>query len=109
MYQKKGLYLEYARAVKEVVDVPVFCAGRMDDPDMSSEAVSKGWIDIVSLGRPLLADPQWWVRYRTAQALQHLLAGAEGRLAQVRDAQEDRYARDILTQVMAERALGETQ
>ena len=58
---------------------------------------------------PLLADPQWWVRYRTAQALQHLLAGAEGRLAQVRDAQEDRYARDILTQVMAERALGETQ
>ena len=58
---------------------------------------------------PLLADPQWWVRYRTAQALQHLLAGGEAQLAQVRDAQHDRYARDILTQVMAERALGETQ
>ena len=58
---------------------------------------------------PLLTDPQWWVRYRTAQALQQLLAGGEERLAQVRDAQEDRYARDILTQVMAERALGETQ
>lgn len=58
---------------------------------------------------PLLADPQWWVRYRTAQALQHLLPGGEDRLAQVRDAQEDRFARDILTQVMAERALGETQ
>ncbi len=56
---------------------------------------------------PLLADPQWWVRYRTAQALQHLLAAE--RLTQVRDAQQDRYARDILTQVMAERALGETQ
>lgn len=56
---------------------------------------------------PLLADPQWWVRYRTAQALQHLLAAE--RLAQVRDAQQDRYARDILTQVMAERALGEPQ
>ena len=47
------------------------------------------------------------VRYRTAQALQHLLAAE--RLTQVRDAQQDRYARDILTQVMAERALGETQ
>ena len=58
---------------------------------------------------PLLTDPQWWVRYRTAQALQHLLAGGEAQLAKVRDAQEDRYARDILTQVMAERALGETQ
>lgn len=56
---------------------------------------------------PLLADPQWWVRYRTAQALQHLLAGEQ--LAQVRDAQQDRYARDILTQVIAERALGEPQ
>ncbi len=59
MYQQKGLYLPYARAVKEVVDVPVICAGRMDDPDMSSEAVEKGWIDIVSLGRPLLADPEY--------------------------------------------------
>jgi hypothetical protein len=56
---------------------------------------------------PLLADPQWWVRYRTAQALQHLLAGEQ--LAQVRDAQQDRFARDILTQVIAERALGEPQ
>lgn len=54
---------------------------------------------------PLLADAQWWVRYRTAQALQHLLEGSR-RLEQMRDAQEDRYARDILTQVMAERALG---
>jgi len=58
---------------------------------------------------PLLADPQWWVRYRTAQALQHLLGAAGDRLERLRDAQQDRYARDILTQVMAERALGETQ
>ena len=59
MYQEKGLYLPYARAVKEAVGVPVFCAGRMDNPDMASEAVKKGWIDVVSLGRPLLADPDY--------------------------------------------------
>lgn len=60
-----------------------------------------------ALLEPLLADPQWWVRYRTAQALQRLLAGEDGRLERLRDAQEDRYARDILTQVMAEQVLGE--
>lgn len=59
--------------------------------------------------QPLLADPQWWVRYRTAQALEHLFGGDAARLGRVRDAQEDRFARDILTQVMAERALGETR
>jgi hypothetical protein len=64
--------------------------------------------DAVAL-EPLLADPQWWVRYRTAQALEHLFRDDAGRLERVRDAQEDRYARDILTQVMAERALGETR
>lgn len=56
MYQEKGLYLEYAKAVKEVVGIPILCAGRMDDPEMAVQAVEKGWIDIVSLGRPLLAD-----------------------------------------------------
>ncbi|MBR6208527.1 MAG: FAD-dependent oxidoreductase [Oscillospiraceae bacterium] len=59
MYQEKGLYLPYARMVKEVVKCPILCAGRMDDPDLASDAVRKGWIDMVSLGRPLLADPDY--------------------------------------------------
>ena len=67
MYQKKGLYLEYAKAVKAVVDVPILCAGRLDDPDMSSEAVRSGWIDMVSLGRPLLADPDYVNKLRAGK------------------------------------------
>lgn len=59
MYQKKGLYIPYCKMVKNVVDVPVICAGRMDDPEISSKAVSDGACDIVSLGRPLLADPDY--------------------------------------------------
>lgn len=57
MYQKKGLYLPYTKLVKEAVDVPVICAGRMDNPDLALGAVNDGACDIVSLGRPLLADP----------------------------------------------------
>ena len=59
MYQKKGLYRPYAKLMKETVDVPVICAGRMDDPDMALEAIEKGETDMISLGRPLLADPDY--------------------------------------------------
>ena len=59
MYQKKGLYIPYCKMVKQAVDVPVICAGRMDNPELSSSAVRDGACDIVSLGRPLLADPDY--------------------------------------------------
>lgn len=59
MYQKKGLYIPYCKMVRDVVHVPILCAGRMDNPDLSSKAVSDGACDIVSLGRPLLADPDY--------------------------------------------------
>lgn len=59
MYQDKGLYMPYAKLVKENVDVPVLCAGRMDDPKMASQAIADEVCDVVSLGRPLLADPDY--------------------------------------------------
>lgn len=67
MYQKKGLYRKYAKAIKEVVDAPVLCAGRMDDSDMAVEAVQTGVCDIVSLGRPLLADPDYVNKLRAGK------------------------------------------
>lgn len=67
MYQEKGLYLPYARAVKENVDVPVFCAGRMDDPDRALRAIETGACDVISLGRPLLADPEYVNKLRSGQ------------------------------------------
>ena len=67
MYQKDGLYLKYAKAVKEVVKVPVICAGKLANPDLSSQAVKDGWIDIVSLGRPLLADANYANKLRSGR------------------------------------------
>ena len=67
MYQEKGLFRKYCRMVKEVVDVPVLCAGRMDNPDMASKAVEDGDCDIVSLGRPLLADPDYVNKLRSGR------------------------------------------
>lgn len=59
MYQEKGLYRPYAKLMKETVGVPIICAGRMDNPDMALEAIENGVCDIISLGRPLLADPDY--------------------------------------------------
>ena len=57
----------YCKMVKEVVNVPVLCAGRMDDPDMALEALEKGECDIISLGRPLLADPDYVNKLRAGR------------------------------------------
>lgn len=67
MYQEKGLFRPYCRMVKEVVDMPVLCAGRMDNPDMASAAVENGECDVVSLGRPLLADPDYVNKLRSGR------------------------------------------
>lgn len=65
MYQEKGLYMPYAKIMKETVKIPIICAGRMDNPDMSSKALEDGICDIVSLGRPLLADPDYVNKLRS--------------------------------------------
>lgn len=67
MYQKKGLYRPYAKLMKDTVEVTVICAGRMDDPDMALEAIEKGETDMISLGRPLLADPDYVNKLRSGR------------------------------------------
>ena len=67
MYQEKGLYRPYCKMVKEVVDVPVLCAGRMDDPEMASKSLEDGECDLISLGRPLLADPDYVNKLRSGR------------------------------------------
>jgi HEAT repeat protein len=51
---------------------------------------------------PLLSDREWWVRYRAAQALSRLPHMREPKLKTIQAAQSNPFARDILTQVMAE-------
>jgi HEAT repeat protein len=50
----------------------------------------------------LLADEEWWVRFRAAKALVRLPGVSAQGLEQMRARLHDRYARDILGQVMAE-------
>jgi 2,4-dienoyl-CoA reductase-like NADH-dependent reductase (Old Yellow Enzyme family)/thioredoxin reductase len=52
-----GVNEKLASQIKEVVNLPVMAAGRLGDPPRILEVLEKGMLDIVALGRPLLADP----------------------------------------------------
>jgi 2,4-dienoyl-CoA reductase-like NADH-dependent reductase (Old Yellow Enzyme family)/thioredoxin reductase len=59
MFLPRGCNLHLAEGVKQVVNVPVAAAGAMGDPYLAQEAISEGKADMVSLARPLLADPHF--------------------------------------------------
>jgi 2,4-dienoyl-CoA reductase (NADPH2) len=53
----KGALIPLTEAVKKVVSVPVFCAGRLD-PVLGEEFLRQGKLDFVGMTRRLLADPE---------------------------------------------------
>ena len=52
-----GLFVDLAAAVKQVVDIPVFCVGRITDPVHADRIVAAGQADMVGMTRALIADP----------------------------------------------------
>jgi len=65
MYFDKGMYLDLAKKLQKVSTVPVMVAGRMDDPDMAVNALTEGTVDMIGLGRPVLADPEYINKIRS--------------------------------------------
>ena len=54
--------------LKEVVEIPVVCAGRMQ-PDEASASISEGKLDAMGIGRQFLADPEYIVKLAIASRL----------------------------------------
>jgi len=57
MYFEYGCYLPYAEKLKQAVNIPVLSAGRMDLPGLGEKALQENKLDMVVIGRGLLADP----------------------------------------------------
>ena len=55
--QKIGKNVYEASEIKKVVNIPVFAVGKINDVRYAADLVERGLIDGVSMGRPLLADP----------------------------------------------------
>lgn len=59
MYMPLACNLEDAKFIKKHVNIPVFCAGRMEDPNTAVEVIESKEIDAVAIGRQFLADPEY--------------------------------------------------
>jgi len=55
----RAFYLENALAIKSVVHVPVIAVGRINDPDLAERILETTEIDMISMARASLADPDF--------------------------------------------------
>lgn len=60
--QPYGFFVDIAGEIRQAVSVPVSAVGRIIDPAMAERVIESGKADMVGLGRPLLADPDWVVK-----------------------------------------------
>ena len=58
MYMPQNCNLEDVSHIKQFVDIPVVCAGRME-PDVAAAAIAEGKIDGMGVARQFLADGEW--------------------------------------------------
>ncbi len=47
------------RKVKEAVNIPVSASNRINMPSVAEDIIARGDADMVSMARPMLADPDW--------------------------------------------------
>ena len=66
--QPYGFFVKIAGDIKKAVNVPVSAVGRIVDAEMAARVIESGMADIVAVGRPLLADPDWGTKIAAGKA-----------------------------------------
>ncbi len=59
MAMPRGCFVYLAEEIKKAVNIPVAVVGRLVDPLMAEEILQKGRADVITVGRALLADPEF--------------------------------------------------
>lgn len=62
VYMPDNCNLKEVEHIKNFVDIPVVCAGKMT-LEAGAKSVSEGKIDAVGFARNFLADPEWFTKY----------------------------------------------
>jgi len=85
----KAHLLPMAARIREAIRLPVIVAGRIRSPSVAREALDTRQTDLIGLGRPLLADPDWVHKTEAGDEQAILLCSAchQGCLAQLRKGQ----------------------
>ncbi len=82
----KANLLPMAAQIRSAVSLPVIVAGRIRTPEVARDALSAGQTDMIGLGRPFLADPDWALKTKTGDEDSIMLCAAchQGCLAELR-------------------------
>lgn len=55
----RAAFVEFTAKVAERVNIPVCASNRINMPEIAEEILTRGDAQLISLARPLLADPEW--------------------------------------------------
>ncbi len=68
-YTGQGYFVPLAEEIKKAVKVPVIGVGRVPEPYSAAKVIRNGRVDLLAVGRAILADP-YWAR-KAKEALSH--------------------------------------
>jgi len=63
----RAAWVSAIRNVKQAVGIPVMASNRINTPEIAEEIIASGVADLVSMARPLLADPDFAQKVRLGQ------------------------------------------
>jgi 2,4-dienoyl-CoA reductase (NADPH2) len=64
----RAAFVDFTAKVKRHVSIPVCASNRINMPEVAEEILARGDADLISMARPLLADPDWANKARDARA-----------------------------------------
>ena len=64
----RGAWRSATARLKEIAGVPVCASNRINSPEMAEDILASGQADLVSMARPLLADPDFVAKARAERA-----------------------------------------
>ena len=64
LYMPLNCNLETSAAIKPYVNIPVICAGRMENPDTAVQALTSGKVDGIGVARQILCDAEYVTKVR---------------------------------------------
>ena len=84
-YQPPGCMVEMEARVKKTVNIPVASVGNLGHPELAESVLKEGKADFITLGKALLADPEWpnKVRENRWEDIRPCLGDNEGCLRRV--------------------------
>ncbi|UCC18009.1 MAG: NADH:flavin oxidoreductase/NADH oxidase, partial [Dehalococcoidales bacterium] len=58
-FTDQGFFVPLAEGIKSVVGIPVIGVGNITEPEFADRIIREGRVDLVAIGRKLLADPNF--------------------------------------------------